>query len=353
MTVKFLKNAWYVGCLSSELKQGETLDRTIMSESMVFYRKEDGEPVALRNRCPHRFAPLSPGKLMGDDIACPYHGLRFNAEGQCTHNPHGDGLIPKAAQVRSYPLQERYGFIWIWAGDQPADLSKLEDYSELVTGDPNAVGYTYITLDANYELLIDNVMDLSHVDHLHGEIISTRGQLSPIKPDVKEKDDKISARWEWKQTPPMLIFADFLPDPKGEARMYVQVNWAQPSNIQLSIGAVQGDASFDQAVSQYDLHTVTPESEFKTHYYFATRRNHAEGDAQYNDIKIKAMHDAFEGEDGPMLLAVQKEMGETSDFFSLKPVLLSGDAAPVRVRRLLQKLIADEQADRESAVAAE
>ena len=135
--------------------------------------------------------------------------------------------------------------------------------------------------------------------------------------------------------------------------MYVQVDWAQPANIQLSIGAVQGDASFDEAVSQYDLHTVTPEDEFNTHYYFATRRNHVEEDAEYNEMKIKAMHGAFEGEDGPVLLAVQEEMGDATDFFSLNPVLLSGDASPVRVRRLLQKLIADEEADRKNAVAAE
>lgn len=354
MTVKFLKNAWYVGTLSSELKQGETISRKIMGDAIVFYRKENGEPVALRDRCPHRFAPLSPGKLIGDDIACPYHGLRFNPEGQCTHNPHGEGLVPKAAHVSSFPLEERYGFIWIWTGDKPADLSLLPDYSELDKGGPNAVGHTYIKLEANYELLIDNVMDLSHIDHLHGEIISTRGQLSPIKPDIKEVNDTVNARWEWKQTPAMLILADFLPDPKAEARMFFDITWHRPANIQLTVGAAQGDTEFMDGIWQYDLHTVTPEDEFTTHYYFATRRNHLEDDAEFNDFKIKAMHGAFEGEDGPILLQVQEEMGDTSDFFSLNPVLMSNDAAPVKVRRLLQKLIAEETADQEqTAVAAE
>ncbi|PWW33805.1 hypothetical protein [Chromohalobacter israelensis] len=80
----------------------------------------------------------------------------------------------------------------------------------------------------------------------------------------------------------------------------------------------------------------------RTHYFFATRRNHREEDAEYNAQKIKAMHAAFEDEDVPIIEAVHKEM-RTTDFFSLNPVLMSNDLAPVKVRKLLNKLIAQEQ----------
>jgi vanillate O-demethylase monooxygenase subunit len=280
---------------------------------------------------------------VGDEVSCLYHALKFDCTGKCTHNPHGNGHIPAAAKVRTFPLIEKFGFLWIWMGDQAADPEKLPDFGELSRGHENAVGYTYMRMPVNYELIIDNVMDLSHIDHVHGEIISTRGQLSPLVPRVTEAARSIRARWEWKQTPAMMIFANFLPEPKEEARHYFDISWTPPANIQLSVGAVQGDKDFDDATSQYDLHTTTPETQFSTHYFFATRRNHNVEDAQYNDIKIKAMHAAFEDEDGPIIEAVQKEMGD-AEFFSLNPVLMSNDVAPVRVRRLLKRLIEEEDA---------
>lgn len=93
----FLLNAWYVAALSTDIGPEALFHRKLLDTSVMMYRKLDGTAVAVHDRCPHRFAPLHLGKRDGDDVACVYHGLRFNAEGQCTHNPHGDGRIPKAA----------------------------------------------------------------------------------------------------------------------------------------------------------------------------------------------------------------------------------------------------------------
>ena len=239
---------------------------------------------------------------------------------------------------------ERYGFLWIWMGDEPADESRLPDFSPLVEGHPNGVGYTYMRRECNYQLITDNVMDLSHVDHLHGEAITTRGQLSPQVPKLIEKERMVSARWEWKQTPPMLILADFLPNPAAEGRHFVQVTYTAPANIQLSIGATQGEGNLDlvDCIGQYDMHTSTPETADSCHYFFGTRRNHLVDDDEYNQLKTETMHHAFETEDGPMLDAQHEAMG-TTDLFSLNPVLMSSDAAPVKVRRLLKQLIDMEQ----------
>jgi phenylpropionate dioxygenase-like ring-hydroxylating dioxygenase large terminal subunit len=339
----YLKNTWYVSALSSEIGSQALFHRKIMGISILIYRKQDGTPVALHDRCPHRFAPLHLGKRDGDQVVCMYHALRFDCNGKCTHNPHGAGRIPEAAVVRSFPLLEKFGLVWIWMGDEAADPAVIPDFSALDNGHPNAIGYTYMHMKANYELITDNVMDLSHIDHLHGEIITTRGQLSPKVPRIVETARSVSARWEWEQTPALLIFADFLPQPKAEARHFFDITWTPPSNIQLSVGAVQGAGALnlEGCVGQYDLHTTTPETEDSTHYFFVTRRNHLVDDAGYNEIKIKAMHAAFENEDGPIINAVHEEMGG-SDFFALKPVLMSNDVAPVKVRRLLARLIAQE-----------
>lgn len=335
---RYLMNAWYAAALSSEVGPEALFHRKILDVSVMIYRKQDGTPIAMHDRCPHRFAPLHLGKRHGDEVACPYHALRFDCSGACTHNPHGTGHIPKAAIVRTFPLLEKYGFLWIWMGDAAPDPALLPDYGALDDGHPNAVGYTYMHMPVNYELIIDNVMDLSHIDHVHGEIITTRGQLSPIVPKVTDEQRAVNARWEWTQKPAMMIFANFLSKPDDEARHYFDITWAPPANIQLSVGAVQGDKSFDECIGQYDLHTTTPETLYSTHYFFATRRNHVVEDGDYNAMKIKAMHGAFENEDGPIITAVQREMGEAS-FFDLDPVLMSNDVAPVKVRRKLGTLI--------------
>lgn len=88
----------------------------------------------------------------------------------------------------------------------------------------------------------------------------------------------------------------------------------------------------------------------RTHYFFATRRNHREEDAEYNAQKIKAMHAAFEDEDVPIIEAVHKEM-RTTDFFSLNPVLMSNDVAPVKVRKVLGRLIEEERKEKAGQVA--
>lgn len=340
----FLMKAWYIAALSTEVDGAQLFHRKLLGKSVLIYRQADGTAVALHDRCPHRFAPLSMGTRHGDEVACPYHALRFNAQGQCTHNPHGTGHIPKAAQVDTFALVERHGFLWIWMDASEPDLTLLPDYSPLDIGHENAVAYTYMHLPVNYELIIDNVMDLSHIDHVHGEIITTRGKLSPIVPQLRETEKNVSARWEWSQQPAMMIFAPFLPRPEDEARQFFDITWSAPANIQLTVAAVQDSDRFDDSLDQYDLHSCTPADAFSTHYFFATRRNHVVEDADYNAAKIAGMHAAFEDEDGPLVKAVQQEMGD-AEFFSLNPVLMSNDVAPVKVRKMLDRMIRAERAE--------
>ena len=112
----FLNNAWYVAATEGEVTQSLTPVR-ILDEAIVLYRKSDGSPVALEDACPHRKMPLSLGKLKDDAIECGYHGLTFDCAGSCVRAP-GLKRIPRGAQVRSYPLVQRYGFIWIWMASQ-------------------------------------------------------------------------------------------------------------------------------------------------------------------------------------------------------------------------------------------
>lgn len=356
-TSPFLMQAWYVAALGSEIaaaeaEDGGMLSRKLLGTSVVLYRDAAGEVVALHDRCPHRFAPLSMGKREGDEVTCPYHGLRFSSQGGCVHNPHGKGAITKALSVRRFPTVERHGFVWIWLAEDAPDHTLLPDYSPLDHGPANGVGHTYMKLAVNYRMILDNVMDLSHVDHVHGEIITTRGQLSPLFPKVDETATTVAASWEWEQTPPILILNPFLPRPDETARHWIRVCWSAPGNIQLSLSCAQDDTPVREGPGQYDLHSVTPQDEGTTHYFFATRRNHLEEDAEYNAMKIKAMHDAFEQEDGPIMAACYAEM-EGNEFFDLDPVLMSNDLAAVKMRRRLDAMVRAEQAGAAALEAAE
>ena len=340
----FLHNTWYVAALATEVDAQKLFARKLLDISVLIYRKADGTAVAMQDRCPHRFAPLHLGKRVGDEVQCPYHALRFNADGQCTHSPHGDGTVPARACVKTFPLVERYGFLWIWMGDAlRADATMIPRYELLENPLPTAVGYGYMHMPANYELIVDNVMDLSHVDHVHGPLLNTAGKLSPQKPPVTEDESSVQVRWEWQQHPPIGLLAPFLPDATAPAEQFVQVRWTAPSNMFLTVGAVQGSRDYDRGVISWDYHLLTPETARSTHYFFGSLRNFLVEDAGLNQAKLEGMIATFKAEDEPLIAAVQAEMGD-ADFWSLKPALLSSDPAPVKARRRLQKLIDEENA---------
>src|SRR2546430_527577 len=112
----FLKNAWYVASTSKELADRRIVGRKLLNDRIVIFRTQGGQVSAVLDRCIHRHAPLSLGKVVGETIECGYHGARFNADGRCVHIP-GQTTIAAKAKVRAYPVIERYGFIWVWMGD--------------------------------------------------------------------------------------------------------------------------------------------------------------------------------------------------------------------------------------------
>ena len=119
--LQVLENLWYVATLSDELT-GKPLARMICGAPLVLFRGETGGAVTLEDRCPHRQAPLSMGNVIGGEIQCNYHGFRFDGAGACTHIPRQD-KVPAAMDVRAFAVVERWGFVWLWWGNQ----SKADD----------------------------------------------------------------------------------------------------------------------------------------------------------------------------------------------------------------------------------
>lgn len=330
-------NAWYVACWSQELAAGAILSRTILDQPIVLFRTESGAIGALHDRCPHRFAPLSGGKLVADTIQCPYHGLQFSNDGGCAYNPYGPTL--KSANVTAYALEERHRAIWIWMGNrQDADPSLLPDFAYLADAPDSAFSAGYLHIEANYGLLIDNIMDLTHVEYLHANSISGNGMVHRIKPTVREDEKGVEVQWTIADIE-LSPFHAKLHAPITRSDQIARVNWLPPTAMRLKNVIIPLGQAEEDGFADLNAHIVTPETATSTHYFFAASRNYHVEDEQLNAFIAKTRKEVFSTEDEPMIAAVQKRMGD-SDFWSLKPVLLGVDEASVRVRRRIASLIA-------------
>jgi phenylpropionate dioxygenase-like ring-hydroxylating dioxygenase large terminal subunit len=169
------RNQWYVIAFSSQVGR-KPLARMVTGDPVVLYRREDGTPVALFDRCPHRGMRLSNGgKLIDDAVQCNYHGLEFSPDGMCRKIPSG-GPISNQMRVRSYPAVEVWNWIWIWPGDPAkADPGLIPDHHALGLTDPSLHAYSGLLLEmsCNYLHASENLADATHISYLHHGFVDT------------------------------------------------------------------------------------------------------------------------------------------------------------------------------------
>lgn len=338
----FLRNTWYMVGWAGEIDAG-MLARRIADTPVVLYRREDGTPVALHDRCPHRFAPLSLGRVTGDAIECGYHGLRFDGTGKCVGNPHGDGKIPQAAQVRTFPVVEKYTLLWIWLGEPSrADASQIPDFSFLEDPARRRVdGYLHVR--ANYQLETDNLLDLSHTQFVHANFHFSEAILKG-KHEVVQSGNTVHSNLWCPNGAPSPWFAKRIPgyDGRSPVDQWMDMRWDPPCVLRLDTGITPAGRPREEGGQSFTAHILTPETETTTHYFFAHSRNFRTDDAEMDEAIAHWQRVGFGEQDKPMLEAVQRAMG-TADLMSLKPILLPIDTAAVRARRIVKRLLDAEQ----------
>lgn len=286
---KFLRNGWYVAMPSSELGDGKLVHRTIMNEPIAFYRKEDGGIAAITDRCPHRHVPLSMGTLLaGDRVQCIYHGLQFGADGKCAVNPHGSGKISEALKLRNYPVVEKHTLLWIWMGDKTADPANIPDYSCLDDRpELHVTRHGYLNVKANYQLLVDNLLDLSHISFTHAGILGNADTVE-TDPEVTQDGDVITVTRNSRdaETPGILkmMAADEALKQRGD--QWQSISWFPASNLRLEFGASNVGKPKETGTGYFALHFLTPETEKTTHYYYtAARWGVQTGDEKNREIR--------------------------------------------------------------------
>ena len=337
--MSYLLNVWYVAAMSSEVGEG-LFQRTLLDRSIVFFRDLDGSPRALDDRCPHRFSPLHMGRKVEGLVECPYHGLRFDGTGACVFNPQGpngaDNVIPRRARVHSYPLVERYGLLWIWPGDvAKANEALIPSFPEWE--DPQASPHGgCVRVGANYQLMSDNILDVSHADYIHPGF--TDGSMSRGLQEVEDDGEVIVSKFFMPSSrlPPIL---DPSQDPNGPIMdWWFDATWRAPAILRVDTGRVPAGAPRPESFPLSNIHCFTPETATSTYYFWSVL---------YDDRApfTEPLHDyltrVFEREDTAMLEAQQRAVGG-ADLLTLDPVVLYHDGAGLLARRRLHVRIADE-----------
>jgi vanillate O-demethylase monooxygenase subunit len=334
---RYLKNTWYQAGWSGDLPPQGNLARTICEVPLVFFRTAEGTATALLDRCPHRFAPLSAGKVEPDRITCGYHGLAFGADGRCVHNPHGP--ILGALAVRAFPVIERHEAIWVWLGEADlADASLVPDLSYIDETPPLARITGYMPTAANYQLLADNILDLSHADFLHPDTLG--GINTTAKSTHRQDGERVIVDWLAEDCVPPPAFRATLHGAE-RADIWTEVVWQAPAVMTLGVAAMVAGTPRRAEDEGYTLHNMVPETATTTHYFYCATRRFRIDDEGFTAFLEVALAQAFTQEDKPMLEKQQQRIGE-AEFWDLQPVLLRIDGASTRARRLLEARIAAE-----------
>ncbi|HET9643626.1 MAG TPA: aromatic ring-hydroxylating dioxygenase subunit alpha [Burkholderiaceae bacterium] len=346
----FPKNAWYVACYPNEIDE-KPLGRRVCNEQIVFYRGPEGQVAALENFCPHRGAPLSLGKVVEGRLVCGYHGLEMGCDGKTVAMPgqRVRGFPP----IRSYPVVERYGFIWVWPGDSskadPATIHRLEwaDNPEWAFGG----GLYHVKCD--YRLMIDNLMDLTHETYVHATSIGQK-EIDEAVPTTKtEGDEVVTSRFmENIPAPPFwasALRANHLPDDQPVDRWQI-CRFSPPSHVMIQVGvALAGKGGFD-ADPQYKasatvIDFITPETETSIWYFWGMARHFRPHDTALT-AQIREGQSKIFGEDMEMLERQQLNLLAWPD---RRLLMLNVDAGGVQARRVLDRLIAAERSEQGAA----
>ena len=341
----FPRNYWYVAAWDHEVRRQELFRRVICGEPIVFYRREDGSPAALEDRCCHRHMPLSEGRLRGDTIECAYHGLTYDASGACIRVP-SQASVPPNARVRAYPVAERHHWIWIWMGDPKlADPDLIEDFHWMEDADWRAKGER-LDLAANYRLLIDNLLDLTHLQFVHPTTLGTDAITKfPIRTE-REGDAVTVTRWIMDSLPPPFFQKAGGFRPEERIDRWQIITYTPPAFVRLDVGgaragtgAPQGDRS--QGFTMRNLNAITPETETTTHYFWAQAHDFRTDDATVTELLFRQIHSAFMED-----LAVLKAQQMNLEAFGGDPpqVDFGQDSGGLQARRIIDRILEEERA---------
>jgi phenylpropionate dioxygenase-like ring-hydroxylating dioxygenase large terminal subunit len=342
----YLRNHWYVAAYSSEVSR-KPLGRVMLGEPVVLYRKEDGSVVALEDRCAHRRLPLSMGTVIGDDLQCHYHSVVFDCTGACVKIP-GQERIPRKMKVKSYPVVDRSPVVFVWMGDEKdADETLIPTHFDMLNQDGWANSTIHCHVESNYQLVIDNLLDLSHLATVHASTVGTAHVADMADVETERNGDQVTvSRWTM-DVPAASTYQQF-GDYKGNIDRWQVSEFFPPSYFRINngsatVGTGARDGKGDNRWDFWVCHGITPESPTTTHYYWALAHKKWPGKKKKDIEEFHRQCHHVIGEDIEVFIEQQK-------CINLDPassqVDILYDAGPLAARRIIDKLLKKEAVGR-------
>jgi vanillate O-demethylase monooxygenase subunit len=339
----FPKNCWYVACTPDEFIN-KPLGRQICGERIVFYRGTEGKVAAVEDFCPHRGAPLSLGFVEDGLLVCGYHGLKMGCDGNTAEMP--GQRVRGFPCIRSYPVVERHGFIWVWTGEAKlADPTKIPEL-EWANNPEWAYGGGLYHINCDYRLMIDNLMDLSHETYVHASSIGQKEiDEAPVHTTV-EGDMVITSRFmENVIAPPFwqaALRANHLADDVPVDRWQL-CRFTPPSHVMIEVGVAHaGNGGYDAdpkfKAGSIVVDFITPETETSIWYFWGMARHFKPEDDALTDQIREGQGEIF-NEDLEMLERQQRNLLAYPDRNLLK---LNIDTGGVKSRRILDRILKEE-----------
>ncbi|MEQ8509320.1 MAG: aromatic ring-hydroxylating dioxygenase subunit alpha [Rhodospirillaceae bacterium] len=231
-----LMNCWYVAAEAKDIT-GTPKGVRMLGQDLVVFRDSAGTPYCLSDVCVHRGGSLCRGKVVNDAVECPYHGWRFNGAGDCVEIPSlgPDANIPKRARVDSYPVAEKYGWLWVFLGDAPeAERPPLPDYfpeyeawEQGETDEWKFVKGTF-TFEANWVRAIENGCDHTHAFYVHTDF-GNPGQPTIDDYDLDIDEHKIESITYAKPVSKRGVWAEKIDDDRPDVKTMVRIYKPAPS----------------------------------------------------------------------------------------------------------------------------
>ncbi len=335
----FLLDSWYAVAWSADIGR-EPFARVVCDEPLVLYRTQRGTVVVLEDRCCHRRVPLHLGKVIGDHLQCGYHGFTFEPSGGCVKVP-GQDLIPPGAHVRSYPSVERYGLVWVFMGSAAlADPGTIPDYHWITDPAWGSKG-AYFHVKAHYLLIVENLLDLTHLAFVHASTIGNAAVVDSAKVSFQRGPDRVDVTRVMENSPPPPTYAKAARF-EGNIDRWQFINFEPPGFIRLETGGCDTGRGSDpgaKKITLRNLNIVTPETQETTHYLWAQCHdfdvgNQATTDMIFEDVRTAFMQDAKVFEAQQLSIAAHPQA---------RQVDVNGDAGGLQARRIVSAMLAKQR----------
>lgn len=185
-----IRNQWYVVLNSKQLKVNKPIGVRRLGKELVFWRDDRNQINCIIDKCCHRGASLSRGKIVEDNIQCPFHGFEYDSNGKVNHIPANgrDAVVASNYKVDSYRVEEAYDFIWLWNSEEKDSAPEIPFFEDLKQG--FSYGEFSEIWPVHYTRAIENQLDVVHLPFVHRTTIG-KGNKTLVNGPVVEWNENL------------------------------------------------------------------------------------------------------------------------------------------------------------------